>query len=161
MSFNICRSVSKIEKELNNSFVMIALRTLIFFSFISRSNPSQSWTGWWLEDWSILLCHPCVHAQPLDWGALPVLRASGGSAQPQRGVEVCPVVFAIAAVIRATGGAEAVGRWTSQNFLSAGPLLQLLRGEARRCDTLPWWRNGLRLDVYALAGVDREVGALR
>lgn len=71
------------------------------------------------------------------------------------------MVLAIAAVVRATGGAEAVSGRTSQNFLSAGPLLRLLRGEARRGDALPWRRNGLGLDVYALAGVDGEVGALR
>ena len=158
---NICHSVLQIEMELNNGVIMIALRTLAL-SCISMSNPSLSL--WLAGDWRPdrgSLCHPCVHAQALDWGALPVLGASGGSAQPQRGVEVGPVVLAITAVIWATGGAEAVGRWTSQNFLPAGPLLRLLRGEARGGDTLPWRRNGLRLDVYALAGVDWEVGALR
>lgn len=147
--------------ELNNSIIMIALRTLAL-SVISMSNPSRSlWlAGDWRPDASSL-CHPCVHAQALDRGALPLLRAGGGSAQSQRGVEVWPVVLAVAAVIRATGGAEAVGRWTSQDFLSAGPLLQLLRGEAGGGDTLPRRRIGLRLDVYALAGVDWEVGALR
>lgn len=147
--------------ELNNNIITIALRTPAL-SFISMSNPSLSL--WPAGDWRLdrgSLCHPCVHAQALDRGALPVLRASRGSAQPQWGVEVWPVVLAIAAVIRATGGAEAVGRWTSQNFLSAGPLLRMLRGEARWGDTLPWRWNGLWFDVYALAGVDGEVGALR
>lgn len=147
--------------ELNNSLILIALRTLAL-SFISMSNPSLSlWlAGDWRPDLGSL-CHPCVHAQALDGWTLPVLRASRGSAQPQRRVEVRPVVLTIAAVVRATGGAEAVGGWTSQDFLPAGPLLRLLRGEARGGDTLPWRRNGLGLDVYALAGVDWEVGALR
>ena len=158
---HIFRSVLQIEMELNNSIIMIALRTLAL-SVISMSNPSRSL--WLAGDWrpgAGSLCHPCVHAQALDRRALPLLWAGGGSAQSQRGVEVWPVVFAVTAVIRATGGAEAVGRWTSQDFLSAGPLLQLLRGEAGGGDTLPRRRIGLRLDVYALAGVDWEVGALR
>lgn len=168
-------SVIQTEVELNNSMTMIAVRTLalslslslslsfphsLFFplslSFISMSNPSLSL--WPAGDWRLdqsSLCHPCVHAQALDRRALPVLRASRGSAQPQRGVEVWPVVLAITAIIWATRRAEAVGRWTSQNFLSAGPLLRLLWGEPRRGDALPWRWDRLRLDVYALAGADR------
>lgn len=87
------------------------------------SKPCLSWTVWRLEAPSGLLCHPCVHAQPLDRGALPVLGASRGSGQPQRGVEVWPVVLAIAAVVRAARGAEAVSGGASQNFLSARALL--------------------------------------
>ena len=64
------------------------------------------------------------------------------------------MVFAVAAVVRAAGGAEAVGRRASQDLLSAGPLLQLLLGEAGRGDALPRRRNGFGLDVDALAGVD-------
>lgn len=71
------------------------------------------------------------------------------------------MVLAIAAVVRATGGAEAVSGRTSQDFLPAGALLRLLGREARGGDALPWRRNGLGLDVDALAGVDGEVGALR
>lgn len=81
MSYNICRSVLQIEKELNNSFVMIALRTLFFFSFISRSNPSQSWTGWWLEDRSMLFMSPMCPC------ATAWLR---GSPCPQSQPGVCP-----------------------------------------------------------------------
>ncbi|TNN44844.1 hypothetical protein EYF80_044962 [Liparis tanakae] len=107
------------------------------------------------------------HLPALDRGALPVLGAGGGPAQTQRGVEVLPVVLAVAAVVRAAGGAEAVGGRPSQDLLSAGPLLLLLllllllMGEARRGDALPRRRNGLGLDVDALAGVDGEVGSLR
>lgn len=71
------------------------------------------------------------------------------------------MVFAVAAVIRAAGGAEAVGGRASQGLLPARALLRLLGGEAGGGDTLPWWRVGLGLDVYVVAGVDREVGALR
>lgn len=45
MSYNICHSVLKIEMELNNSIIMIALRTLVL-SFISMSNPSLSLSDW-------------------------------------------------------------------------------------------------------------------
>lgn len=64
------------------------------------------------------------------------------------------MVLAIAAVVRATGGAEAVGRRTSQSLLSAGPLLRRLRREAGGGDALPRRRVGLGLDVYVVAGVD-------
>lgn len=156
-------SLKKIKMELNNSIIMIALRTLVFFFviFSPRLTPPPLWlAGDWRPNWGSL-CHPCVHAQALDRGALPVLRASGGPPQPQRGVEVRPVVLTIAAVVRATGGAEAVGRRTSQSLLSAGPLLWRLRREAGGGDTLPRRRVGLGLDVYVVAGVDWEVGALR
>lgn len=63
------------------------------------------------------------------------------------------MVLAVGAVIRAAGGAEAVGRGTSQHLLSAGPLLRLLRGETGRGDALPWWRIWLGFDVDVLAGV--------
>lgn len=66
------------------------------------------------------------------------------------------MVLAVTAIVRATGRAEAVNRRTSL-VLSIRHLLWLLMGEARGGDTLPWWGNGLRLDVYALAGVDGEV----
>lgn len=147
--------VLQTEVELSNSIIIIALRTPAL-SLVSMSNPFLP-TLRLASDWRFdqsSLCHPCVHAQALNWWAFPVLRASRRPAQPQRRVEVWPVVLTITTVVWATRWAEAVGRWTSQNILSAGPLLWLLWGEARRGDTLPWWRNGLRLDVYALAGAD-------
>lgn len=63
------------------------------------------------------------------------------------------MVLAVGAVIRAAGGAEAVGRGPSEHLLSAGPLLGLLRGEPGRGDALPRWRIGLGFDVDVLAGV--------
>lgn len=71
------------------------------------------------------------------------------------------MVLAVAAVVRAAGGAEAVGGRASQGLLPAGALLRLLGGEAGGGDALPRRRVGLGLDVYVVAGVDREVGALR
>lgn len=80
MSYNICHSVLKIEMELNNSIIMIALRTLVL-SFISMSNPSLSLTGWWLEAWPVLFMSPmcpCASA----WRR--------GSPCPQSRPGVCP-----------------------------------------------------------------------
>lgn len=71
------------------------------------------------------------------------------------------MVLAVAAVVRAAGGTEAVGGRASQGLLAAGALLRLLWGEAGGGDTLPGRRVGLGFDVYVVAGVDREVGALR
>lgn len=93
------------------------------------------------------LCHPGVHAHALDRGALPVVLGAGwGSAQSHgRGVEVRPVVFAVAAIVRAAGGAEAV-HWRAAQVLPAGRLLLLLLlllGEARGGDALPRWGDGL------------------
>lgn len=71
------------------------------------------------------------------------------------------MVLAVGAIVRAAGGAEAVGGGAAEHLLPAGPLLRLLRGEAGRGDALPRWRVGLGFDVDVLAGVYGEVGALR
>lgn len=71
-------------------------------------------------------------------------------------MEVRPVVLAVTAIVGAAGRAEAVGGRASQDLLSAGSLLRLLlRGEPGRGDPPAGRRYWLRLDVYALAGVDR------
>lgn len=114
------------------------------FSRIFRPDDRSAfpWEAWFC------LGDPRVHAQPLDRRALPV-----------------------AAIVGATGRAEAVCGGASHHVLPAGGALLLLEllllllmvvsGEAGGSDPLARRGDGLRLDADALAGVDGEAGALR
>lgn len=117
---------------------------------------------------------PGVHAQALGRGALLVVHPCGTPRPSAVLVEVwlsLVVLLAVTALIRATGGAQAVGWGAAHVLPGARRVLAQRRAsglghETRRAPRggsamVPRRRDGLRFDVDIMVGADRQVGTLR